>query len=38
MIGKLSKPVTLSSGNTIMLELSMDFWYGIFRQHNDNRA
>jgi hypothetical protein len=25
MIGKLSKPVTLSSGNTIMLELSMDF-------------
>jgi hypothetical protein len=25
MIGKLSKPVKLSSGNTIMLELSMDF-------------
>jgi len=25
MIGKLSKPVKLTSGNTIMLELSMDF-------------
>ena len=25
MIGKLSKPVRLASGNTIMLELSMDF-------------
>ena len=25
MIGKLSKPVKLSSGNTIMIEMAMDF-------------